>query len=69
MHEKAPAIRGKRQFRLLAAALSYMFITHDLATVCAIADDVVVMPRGEVVRQGEEPVFHTAFPRPCLQLV
>lgn len=46
-----------------------MFITHDLATVRAIADDVVVMHRGEVVRQGEEPVFHTAFPRPCLQLV
>lgn len=34
--------------------LSYMFITHDLATVRAIADDVVVMHRGEVVRQGEK---------------
>lgn len=32
--------------------LSYMFITHDLATVRAIADEVVVMKEGEVVEQG-----------------
>ena len=32
--------------------LSYMFITHDLATVKAIADEVVVMKDGEVVEQG-----------------
>ncbi|WP_299786786.1 ABC transporter ATP-binding protein [uncultured Marivita sp.] len=32
--------------------LSYMFITHDLATVKAIADEVVVMKEGEVVEQG-----------------
>jgi peptide/nickel transport system ATP-binding protein len=32
--------------------LSYMFITHDLATVRAIADEVVVMREGEVVEQG-----------------
>jgi peptide/nickel transport system ATP-binding protein len=33
-------------------ALSYLFITHDLATVKAIADTLVVMYRGEVVAQG-----------------
>ena len=32
--------------------LSYMFITHDLATVKAIADEVVVMKEGTVVEQG-----------------
>jgi len=32
--------------------LIYMFITHDLATVRAIADEVVVMRRGRVVEAG-----------------
>jgi peptide/nickel transport system ATP-binding protein len=32
--------------------LSYMFITHDLATVRAISDEVVVMKDGNVVEQG-----------------
>ena len=32
--------------------LAYMFITHDLATVKAIADEVVVMQNGRVVEQG-----------------
>ncbi|MDA9320345.1 ABC transporter ATP-binding protein [bacterium] len=32
--------------------LSYMFITHDLATVRAISDEVVVMKDGRVVDQG-----------------
>jgi peptide/nickel transport system ATP-binding protein len=33
-------------------SLAYMFITHDLATVKAIADEVVVMQRGVVVELG-----------------
>jgi len=32
--------------------VAYLFITHDLATVKAIADSVAVMYRGEVVRYG-----------------
>ncbi len=31
---------------------SYIFITHDVATVNAIADQVVVMQRGRIVQQG-----------------
>jgi peptide/nickel transport system ATP-binding protein len=32
--------------------LAYMFITHDLATVRSISDEVVVMKEGKVVEQG-----------------
>ncbi len=32
--------------------VAYLFITHDLATVKAIADDIVVMLQGRVVEQG-----------------
>ena len=34
--------------------LAYMFITHDLATVRAIADEIVVMQHGRVVEKGEK---------------
>ena len=38
--------------------LAYMFITHDLATVKAIADRVVVMLQGSIVDQGpKDEVF------------
>ena len=39
--------------------LAYMFITHDLATVRAIADEVVVMKDGEVVEQGPKAEVFT----------
>ena len=32
--------------------ISYLFITHDLATVKAIADEIVVMLQGRIVEQG-----------------
>ena len=32
--------------------MAYLFITHDLATVKAIADKIAVMYRGQVVRYG-----------------
>ncbi len=43
--------------------LAYMFITHDLATVRAIADRIIVMLEGRIVEQGEktavlEPPHH-----------
>ena len=39
--------------------LAYMFITHDLATVRSIADEVVVMQQGKVVEQGPKDVMFT----------
>ncbi len=36
------------------AGVAYLFITHDLATVRAIADRIAVMHRGAVVRYGQK---------------
>lgn len=39
--------------------VSYLFITHDLATVKAIADEVIVMLQGRVVEQGSRDDMFT----------
>jgi peptide/nickel transport system ATP-binding protein len=49
--------------------LSYMFITHDLATVKAIADEVVVMKDGEVVEQGPKQEMFTPPHHPYTDLL
>jgi peptide/nickel transport system ATP-binding protein len=51
-------LRLQREF-----GLSYLFITHDIATVEAIADEVVVMLQGGVVEQGiKEDIFAPPYP-------
>ena len=43
--------------------VSYLFITHDIATVRAIADEVVVMNRGKIVQQGpKDTVLSPPYP-------
>ena len=43
--------------------LTYLFITHDISTVKAISDQVVVMNQGEVVEQGQKTnVFQPPHP-------
>ena len=32
--------------------ISYLFITHDLAVVAEIADEIAVMHQGKIVEQG-----------------
>ena len=39
--------------------LSYMFITHDLSTVRAIADEVIVMLQGRIVEHGPKDEMFT----------
>ncbi len=49
--------------------LSYMFITHDLATVRSIADEVVVMQNGRVVEQGPKDEMFTPPHHPYTDLL
>ncbi len=49
--------------------LAYMFITHDLATVRAIADEVVVMQRGRVIEQGPKAAMFTPPHEPYTELL
>jgi peptide/nickel transport system ATP-binding protein len=49
--------------------LSYMFITHDLATVRAIADEVVVMKDGRVIEQGPKTQMFTPPHHPYTDLL
>ncbi len=49
--------------------LSYMFITHDLATVKAIADEVVVMKEGRVIEQGPKTAMFTPPHHPYTDLL
>ena len=43
--------------------ISYLFITHDISTVRAISDQVVVMSKGRVVEQGSKSkVFSPPYP-------
>lgn len=50
-------------------SISYMFITHDLATVRAIADDVVVMKEGRVVEFGPRDSMFTPPHHPYTDLL
>jgi peptide/nickel transport system ATP-binding protein len=43
--------------------VTYLFITHDIATVRAISDEIVVMHRGRVVQQGlKSKVLNPPYP-------
>ena len=43
--------------------VSYIFITHDIATVQAISDEIVVMLQGRVVEQGlKTEIMHPPYP-------
>jgi peptide/nickel transport system ATP-binding protein len=39
--------------------VTYLFITHDIATVKAISDEIVVMNQGRVVQQGQKSTVLT----------
>jgi peptide/nickel transport system ATP-binding protein len=49
--------------------VSYLFITHDLATVKSIADEIVVMYQGKVVEQGSKSDILTPPHAPYTELL
>ncbi|MEM6678115.1 MAG: ABC transporter ATP-binding protein [Pseudomonadota bacterium] len=49
--------------------LAYMFITHDLATVRSIADEVVVMKEGKVVEKGGKTAMFQPPHHPYTELL
>ncbi|OED35247.1 ABC transporter [Chromatiales bacterium (ex Bugula neritina AB1)] len=49
--------------------VSYLFITHDLATVKAIADEIVVMYQGKIVEQGSKEAILSPPYKPYTQLL
>ncbi len=56
--------RSRRNSLLLelqsSFALTYLFITHDLAMAAHLGDEIAVMDRGRVVEQGvPEKILHT----------
>ena len=43
--------------------VTYIFITHDIATVKAISDEIVVMYQGEVIEQGvKSKILNPPYP-------
>ncbi|MBU2484335.1 MAG: ATP-binding cassette domain-containing protein, partial [Alphaproteobacteria bacterium] len=51
-------LRLQREFNI-----TYLFITHDIATVKAISDEIVVMLQGKVVEQGlKSEILSPPFP-------
>ena len=49
--------------------LTYMFITHDIATVRSIADEVVVMQNGVIVEQGPKDTIFSPPHAPYTELL
>jgi len=49
--------------------LTYLFITHDIATVRSIADEVVVMQNGVIVEQGSKDAIFSPPHEPYTELL